>query len=121
MNPEIDNALLPDIERHYLHAKTKHPYFADTLAAEYQLADGVAGLSLALIRDELQKCAKDGNLPATYIAACEIHEFIEALANGDKKAAREEALDIIAVWLRVIDVLDGRQILGNPQQGERKQ
>ena len=42
-------------------------------------------------------------------------ETLEALANGDKAHAVEELYDMIAVCLRTIDVLEGRQKLGKPK------
>ena len=42
-------------------------------------------------------------------------EAIEAIANGDTVNAVEECFDAIAVLLRVIDVLEGRQKIDNPE------
>jgi uncharacterized protein YabN with tetrapyrrole methylase and pyrophosphatase domain len=52
---------------------------------------------------------------------CECWEVAEALANGDTAHAVEELYDCVAVLLRTIDVLEGRQKLGKPTtKGEAK-
>lgn len=50
------------------------------------------------------------------ILECKMLEVHEALANGDKAHAVEELYDCIAVLLRTIDVLEGRQKLGKPKK-----
>lgn len=42
-------------------------------------------------------------------------EVFEALVSGDKTHAVEELYDCVAVLLRTIDVLEGRQKLGKPE------
>ena len=49
---------------------------------------------------------------------CEVREAYEALYNGDKSQAVEELYDCAAVLLRAIDVLEGRQALGKPEEAK---
>jgi len=51
---------------------------------------------------------------------CETREFEEAMTLKDTAAAVEELYDVIAVCMRIIDVLEGRQELGRPKEGESK-
>ena len=51
---------------------------------------------------------------------CEVWEVHDALFRGDNAHAVEECYDAIAVLLRVVDVIEGRQALGKPQEGEKK-
>lgn len=46
---------------------------------------------------------------------CEMWEVYDALSRGDRKHAVEELYDCVAVCLRTIDVLEGRQALGKPE------
>ena len=41
---------------------------------------------------------------------------VDALANDDKTQAIEELYDCVAVCLRAIDVLEGRQTLGKTEE-----
>jgi hypothetical protein len=53
------------------------------------------------------------------VLTCELFEAEKEMAVGNKKRAIEELLDMIAVCLRGIDVLEGRQALGDPaKKGE---
>lgn len=121
---DLDCAVVAAIERHYKHAKEKHPYFCDGLTGgdvygresrlsqyEYYAAE------LKLCRDEVKNRSKNGTLKAEHVLQCEYREVLEAYARGDNAAAVEECYDAIAVLLRVIDVLEGRQALGRPKKG----
>lgn len=50
----------------------------------------------------------------TTILECEMAEVHEAYARGEMAHAVEECYDAIAVLLRTIDVLEGRQAFGDP-------
>lgn len=114
---DLDGAVVGAIERHYFNAKEKHPYFCDQL-----LSNVVNGRSLdALLADistDIVRNAKTGSVAATYVLDCELCEMESAIAWGDTSAAVEECYDAIAVLLRVVDVLEGRQTLGRPKEGE---
>lgn len=106
------------IDRHYIHAKEKHPYFCDTLVPYMYGIEYSDGL-LRVLRNIL-KNAKPGRLMMTDVLNCEIEEMLNAIVHGETENAIEEAYDAIAVLMRVIDILEGRQELGNPNKGERK-
>ena len=112
--PSLDAATVISIARHYCHAKRKHPYFADRLCLDE--VDAVyAKRSLDIIRFMLQAERKQGEVCAETLANCELAEAWEAYARGDKAAAVAERYDTIAVMLRIIDVIEGRQKLGRPK------
>lgn len=112
MKPEI----IEKIEKHYIHAKQKHPYFCDKLT---YLNDASADSALCSSRNILNNSIKSGHVSFMDVIACEIFEAIKEIANGNKERAIEELLDMIAVCLRGIDVLEGRQELGDPaKKGE---
>lgn len=111
-----------NIIEHYYHARAKHPCFCDRLLPEedpavtLSLKDSIK-LCLDTYRRQVDVGTHNGNLLWNDILDCEKFEAIEAIANGDKEAAVEECYDCIAVLLRVIDVLEGRQPIGKPKEG----
>ena len=116
---------------HYAHAKEKHPYFCDKIAPvdldEERRKDTLAdyqesiSYSLATVRDNVACDAQNGRLTWEMLLLCETWEISEAIANGDTANTVEECYDAIAVLLRTIDVLEGRQKLGKPEtKGEKK-
>lgn len=107
------NAVIADIAEHYQHACDKHPYFADKF---YHAIHGElsAGALLECARIALNAAINDGCVDVFMVLNCEILEIVEAYERGDMKQAREECLDAIAVLMRMIDVIDGLQPLGNP-------
>lgn len=105
------------IQKHYLHAKEKHPYFCDRLL-NY---DGDADYHLTRIQNALQRTRSalaSKEISGEDVLTCDILEVIEAFLKGDTAAAVEECYDCIAVLLRVIDVLEGRQELGRAKEVE---
>lgn len=123
----IDEALnsktVGAIERHYLHAKKKHPYFCDRMLpawAECNIKELVRR-ALDDRRASLKAREQDGNLVWNYVLDCDVWEVSDAIVNGDIPHAIEECYHAIAVLLRVVDVLEGRQTLGKPKkEGEVK-
>lgn len=128
----IDGAVVAAIERHYEHAKEKHPYFCDGITGgdvyglvsenshkfSYHWQHEYYSAELRLRRDDVRHRSKNGTLKAEHVLACEYHEMLDAYARRDTAAAVEECYDAIAVLLRVVDVLEGRQALGRPNKGE---
>ena len=114
---------MANILSHYKHAREKHPYFCDqlqpNLSNKKKLSE-IIGATLTVIRKQIQQSITDGDLEFDELLNCEVWEAQEALANGDKAQAVEELYDCIAVCLRAIDVLEGRQKLGKPEEGEGK-
>lgn len=99
---------------HYAHAKEKHLYFCDTFLPEY-ISDEECGKVIAdtlrYIREDMKKNGEN----MCNILSEEAYEIFEAINNGDTAHAVEECYDAIAVLLRTIDVLEGRQKLGKPE------
>ena len=101
---------LKQVIRHYRHAREKHPYFADALilAATQKRAD----IMLSEFRDQLKREIADGECYAETVMLCELWEVMDALKQGESGRAVAELYDAIAVLLRMVDVLEGRQKLG---------
>lgn len=115
---DLDGAVVAAIERHYSHAKEKHPYFCDTLLYPKWSRDELV-TKLNVDRLNLLEASHNGTMSMPHVLSCEVSEMV--LDIFDKKAhAVEEAYDCIAVLLRVIDVLEGRQSLGRPKEGGAK-
>lgn len=103
---------------HYIHAKEKHPYFCDRITC---LSETHADIHLKLLRALLREEKRVGDVEAVYVVRCELYEAVQAYAHGDTAHAVDECYDAIAVLLRTIDVLEGRQRLGKPEtKGETK-
>ena len=125
--PSLDAATVISIARHYCHAKDKHPYFADRLcldeadAEDASIALKCASIALKCMRAIEVRERTNGKLHAETLARCEIAEVAEALARGDKAQAVSECYDTIAVMLRIIDVLEGRQALGKPKTADESE
>ena len=116
-----------NILKHYAHAKEKHPYFCDAIAPidldkenEEGLADYRESVRRHLLdmRSNIEVLTKKGELTWNDLVLCELWEVDEAIANGDTAHAIEELYDCIAVCLRTIDVLEGRQPLGKPKEAK---
>ena len=112
----IDAEVYLKIVEHYCHARAKHPYFADLMFLdENNAAD--AKRYLGIIRTILSIERKKGELCAEALFNCEVAEICEAISRGDNAHAVDECYDAIAVLLRMVDVLEGRQKLGKPKEG----
>ena len=111
------------VRQHYAHAKEKHPYFCDWIGPTNKSPCDVERVKkqLAISRRCIKRNMKLGRLGWDDILDCEVWEVFDALVRGDKVQAVEECYDAIAVLLRTIDVLEGRQKLGKPEaKGESK-
>jgi hypothetical protein len=118
MKPET----IEKIKQHYNHAREKHPYFCDSLLPE--------GRSLVSLEKEVEENLENarldietaerlGRLIPQILLNCEVWEINEAVVSDNITAAVEECYDAIAVLLRIVDVLEGRQALGDPaKKGE---
>ena len=117
IEPAIDAERVIRIAEHYCHARRKHPHFAHTLFLE---ADDESAAARTLVRTRFcLNCEwRNGEVVAETVLNCEICEAIHALACGDKAHAVEECYDAIAVLLRMVDVIEGRQALGNPESAK---
>ena len=108
------------IREHYAHAKEKHPYFCDTMRPDfgYSLRKEKKAYACALksSRDSIVHDIHNGTLSWDKLLDCEIWEMLVAMVDGDAAHAVEECYYAIAVLLRTIDVLEGRQKLGKPEK-----
>lgn len=117
--------MVEKIQEHYTHAKEKHPYFCDGLLPT-QVKDGmtkeemigIIAWNIQTTRERIRHGIKSGNVLWNEVLNCEVWEATEAMADGNTAAAIEGCYDAIAVLLRTIDVLEGRQELGNPTKEE---
>ena len=118
---EYDWAMHDDrVRAHYKHAIEKHPYFCDTMLPFFdgfslQNQKQAYACALKSSRDSIVADISDGTLSWDKLLDCEMWEALDALISGDKAHAVEELYDCVAVILRTIDVLEGRQKLGKPE------
>ena len=105
------------IREHYEHACAKHPYFCDMLT---DIGELEASKQLAFTRTTLKHRIINGLVRFYDVMLCEFQEVEYAMAKKDVQGAIEECYDAIAVLLRVVDVLEGRQALGDPAKGGAK-
>lgn len=97
----------------YDHAREKHPYFCDMITC---LSESGADTHLGLARGLLAAEIDTGNVEVGDVLECEFYEAMQAYTHGDTSHAVEELYDCVAVCLRTIDVLEGRQKLGKPKE-----
>lgn len=109
IDTDLDAATVGAIERHYNSAKERHPYFCDRITC---LSDVGADTHLSIYRHTLSAEVNAGEVEVGTLLYCEFYEAMQAYTRGDTAAAVEECYDCIAVLLRTIDVLEGRQKLG---------
>lgn len=114
------NLNIDKIASHYAHARKKHPRFCDWVQPHGKTPEAVSkkiAFTLAKIRKHIKDNAKKHVLGWDDLLNCEVWEVFEALATGNKAQAVEELYDCIAILLRTIDVLEGRQSLDKPISG----
>lgn len=98
--------------KHYAHAKEKHPYFCDRITC---LSDAGSDTHLDICRATLAAEIEAEAVETGTLLDCEFYGAMQAYTHGDTAHAVEECYDAIAVLLRTIDVLEGRQKLGKPE------
>lgn len=113
---DLDGKTVGAIERHYFHAREKHPHFCDRLTSPIYGIEESDG-HLRVLRNALENAIKSGCFTMTDVLNCEVEEMLNAIVHGETENAISEVCDCIAVLLRVIDVLKGRQPLGKPKEG----
>lgn len=114
---------ISNILKHYTHAKEKHPYFCDNLLPKVEREEMRRHTKnvLASIRKDIEGRVRSGCVEWDNLLNCEVWEVLDAIANNAEAQAVEECYDAIAILLRTIDVLEGRQKLGKPEtKGESK-
>ena len=104
---------------HYDHAKEEHPHFCDDLLPAVSRNDIIrhSRNALASIRKHIEIRTNVGHRRWDHLLNCKVWEVVKALATGNKAHAVGDLYDCIAVCLRTIDVLEGRQALGKPNEG----
>ena len=118
----LNHRVVSAIERHYKHAKEKHPYFCDRIIPGKDYSGNVGEeikKNLREIRIRIDRSIKSQRCEWDELLNEEVWEVLEAIHNGKNDHAVEECYDCIAVLLRVIDVLEGRQPLGKPKEGAK--
>ena len=121
--PALDPSVADKIAAHYQHAKEKHPYFCDKLFQPEQNEASSIQVRAITLKGMRTLCTVQKMfqaLSAETVLNCELAEVYEAYARGDMARAVEECYDAIAVLLRMIDVLEGRQALGDPAKEDVK-
>lgn len=108
MTPNLDK-----IVEHYNHAREKHPYFCDRITC---LSETGVDTHLGLTRSLLGAEIRTSDIEAVTVIQCELFEAVQAYIYGKATHAIEKVYDCIAVLLRLIDVLEGRQKLGKPEE-----
>ena len=100
--------------KHFAKAVRKHPRFADKLFGD-DAADDARDV-LDGMRREIDYLAKNNWLDASALATCEICEAQLANAQGNKAACVDELYDAVAVLMRMIAVVEGKQRLGGGEK-----
>ena len=95
---------------HYAKALRKHPRFTDALFGD-DAADDAQDV-LDGMRREIDYLAKNNWLDASALATCEICEAQLANAQGNTAETISELYDAVAVLMRMIAVVEGKQKLG---------
>ncbi len=116
----MTDKIIDKIREHYEHAKAKHPYFCDGLIPnnmDDELMEIVIRNEIAEARNDIKKAIEQKNVTFSTLLNCEVWEVHEAVFKGNKNQAIEECYDGIAILLRAIDVLEGRQALGDTMKG----
>lgn len=109
------------ITDHYVRAIEKHPYFCDKMDTAIILTK--EDLLKFITRDlenkrrRIRFGCEDRNLCWSEILECELLGAEEAYLRGDKAQVVKKLYASVAVLLRTIDVLEGRQKLGKPERG----
>lgn len=109
------------IKDHYTEAKEKHSYFCDCMNPPYLTPEQINFViedSLQKISERIKRGCELGNIEWDEILNYTVWKIHEAYAKGETRAAVDKCYDAIAVLLRVVDVLEGRQPLGNPEKKE---
>ena len=110
--------------RHYSKAVRKHPRFADALFnwRETYTHNGVhlnikneADTLLRVARNTLRTETDGSQVVGKHLLDCEIAEAFCAYAHNDAAACVDELYDAVAVLMRMIAVVEGKQRLGGEE------
>ena len=92
---------------HFCKALKYHPFFADRFSAV-----GNPEADLELRRRQLKMFEERKWLSACDVLNCEVAEAVLAQREGNVPHAIDECYDAIAVLMRMVSVLEGKQKLG---------
>ena len=95
---------------HFLKALRKHPRFADKMFNDFSYDD--AKDDLEDMRQRLCEDERKGRLMAEALFLCETAEAEVAYKNGNAAETISELYDAVAVLMRMIAVVEGKQKLG---------
>lgn len=117
---ELPEAAVEMIRQSYRHSLSRRPtYFCDSVTAVRSREDAAYWLKLG--RERVRDAAATGSLTATRLIDLAALKMMEAAVRGDKAAAVDRCYDAIAVLLRTVDVLEGRQALGSPDKEKKEE
>lgn len=94
-----------DLANHIVHARTKHRFFAQGVSLE---SVETLGHMADIYRQSIRRPGAKPDVQS--VLQGELYEFLEALKKGDRAAAREEALDVMAVMWRALDGEHEREV-----------
>ena len=104
---------------HFAKALRKHPRFADKLFYECESYYSAKDAALAIAEDDLNDerqdlylAQKTCGVDSWSLISCEVLEAYVAHLKGDKAACVDELYDAVAVLMRMIAVVEGKQKLG---------
>lgn len=110
------------IERHYLAALAEHPHFCDSMLPKCETKEDDDAIvsqiksNIAFFRQRMEKGNELHNLMWNEILCLKVWEATNLIHNGDTAASVEKLYEGVAVLLRAIDVIEGRQKLGKPKK-----
>lgn len=120
--PAVSAEQVIRIAEHYHKAQRKHPYFTDRLFWAKNQSEAVFDLNFR--RNAISSHSEKDCVCAEEVLDCEVKEaavaFVKGVdcSKGDKAAAVGELYDAIAVLLRMVDVIEGRQKLGKTKEAK---
>ena len=104
---------------HLLKAVRKHPRFADALFSTSERNERIRATALSQaecgleeMREDIYLSTRDGTLEASYLLSCEIAEAEVEHMRGNAAETISELYDAVAVLMRMIAVVEGKQRLG---------
>lgn len=109
------------ILEHYNHAIEKHPYFCDGISPfdiDYVQMDRTFEEVVEERRDDVAYYAKKHSLLLEHLIDCEWSEVLCECDRGNDVLAVQKLYDLAVLCLRAIDVLEGRQKLGKPEEAK---
>ena len=107
-----------NILKHYAHAREKLPYFCDGISPfdiGYAQMDQTFEEVVEERRETVAYKAKKHSLLLEHLIDCEWSEVLCECNQGNDALAVQKLYDLAVLCLRAIDVLEGRQKLGNPE------